>query len=99
MLYAKTDEELDKISITSAALNPASLTQVTKPKEKLIIFEKKDYPITKNFPSSLTELKGWYFMYSFNVLLKFLKTLFSNIQFFETLNTQPEDRNIFFLLE
>jgi len=57
VLYAKTDEELDKISITSAALNPASLTQVTKPKEKLIIFEKKDYPITKNFPSSLTELK------------------------------------------
>ena len=58
VLSAKTDEELDKIStLTSAALNPASMAQVTKPKEKLIITEKKDYPITKNFPSSLAELR------------------------------------------
>jgi len=57
VLFAKNDEELDKISITSAALMGASLSQVTKPKEKLVIVDKKEYPITKNFPSSLTELK------------------------------------------
>ena len=59
VLNAKTDEELDQISLTSAALMGASLAQVTKPKEKMVISQKKDYPITSksNFPSSLTELK------------------------------------------
>ena len=57
VLCAKSEEELEEISLTSAALNPASLSQVTKPKQKLIIREKKDYPITKNFPSSLEELR------------------------------------------
>jgi len=57
VLNAKTDEELDQISLTSAALMGASLAQVTKPKEKMVISQKKDYPITTNFPSSLTELR------------------------------------------
>lgn len=56
-LMAKNDEELDAINLTSAALNPASLSQVTKPKEKLIICDKRDYPITKNFPASLSILR------------------------------------------
>jgi len=57
VLMAKTDEQLDEIKLTSAALLGASLSQVTKPKERLVVSEKKDYPITKNFPSSLTELR------------------------------------------
>ena len=56
ILNAKSDEQLDKIPLTAAALQPASLAQVTKPKERMIIENKKDYPITKNFPSSLTNL-------------------------------------------
>ena len=56
VLSAQTDEQLEKIPLTSAALQPASLAQVTKPKEKLVIVNKKEYPITKNFPSSLTWL-------------------------------------------
>ena len=57
VLMAKTDEELDNLKLTSAALSGASLTQVTKPKEKMVVSEKKDYPITKSFPSSLKELR------------------------------------------
>ena len=57
VLMAKSDEELDNLKLTSAALSGASLTQVTKPKEKMVVSEKKDYPITKSFPSSLKELR------------------------------------------
>ncbi len=35
---------------------PATTTQVTKPKTKLIVTEKKDYPISTNFPSTLETL-------------------------------------------
>ena len=56
VLGAKTDEQLEKIPLSSAALQPASLAQVTKPKEKMVILSKKDYPITESFPSSLTSL-------------------------------------------
>ena len=54
VLSAQSDHQLDKIPLTAAALQPASLAQVTKPKEKMVVENKKDYPITKNFPSSLT---------------------------------------------
>ena len=57
ILMAKSDSELDSITLTSAALNPATVSQVSKPKEKLVIVEKRDYPITKNFPCTLTILK------------------------------------------
>ena len=56
VLGAKTDEQLEKLPLSSAALQPASLAQVTKPKEKMVILSKKDYPITESFPSSLTSL-------------------------------------------
>ncbi len=34
----------------------ATSSQVTKPKTKLVVTEKKEYPITTNFPSSLETL-------------------------------------------
>ena len=54
VLKAQSDEQLDQIPLTAAALQPVSLAQVTKPKEKMVVENKKDYPITKNFPSTLT---------------------------------------------
>jgi len=44
-LNAKTDEELDAISLTSASLNRSKLKQIRRSKEKMSISEKKDYPI------------------------------------------------------
>ncbi len=58
ILFAKNDDDLDKVKLTASALNPASLAQVSKPKDKLVITEKKDYPITKNFPLSLKDLRA-----------------------------------------
>ena len=46
-INAKTDKELDAldaISLTSAALNKSKLNQIRRPKEKMVISEKKDYP-------------------------------------------------------
>lgn len=46
-INAKTDKELDAldaISLTSAALNKSKLNQIRRPKEKMFIYEKKDYP-------------------------------------------------------
>ena len=57
IFVAKSDKELDEITLTAAALNPATSTQVTKPKEKMVILNKIDYPITKSFPNTLTELR------------------------------------------
>lgn len=57
VLCSKTEEELNAISLTCGSLAPASTAQVTKPKEKLIVLDKRDYPITKSFSSDLTTLK------------------------------------------
>ena len=66
VLKAKTNQELDGLSLSSAALNHASIGQVYNLKEKIIINDKKDYPIRENFPkciprqnfpSSLKELR------------------------------------------
>ena len=66
VLKAKTNQELDGLSLSSAALNHASIDQVYNLKEKIIINDKKDYPIRENFPkciprqnfpSSLKELR------------------------------------------
>ena len=57
IFMAKSEAELDSLPLTAAALNPASSKQVSKSKEKMIITEKKDYPITKSFPSTLKNLK------------------------------------------
>ena len=46
-INAKTDKELDAldaISLTSAALNKSKLNQIRRPKEKMVISEKIDYP-------------------------------------------------------
>jgi len=56
VLMAKTEDEIDSLPLTAAALNPASTKQVSKSKEKMSITEKKDYPITKSFPSTLKNL-------------------------------------------
>ncbi|XP_040572626.1 leucine-rich repeat protein 1 [Lepeophtheirus salmonis] len=37
-------------------LAPVSLSEISKPKEKLFVQTKKDYPLSKGFPSSLTTL-------------------------------------------
>ena len=37
-------------------LNPASTSQVAKTKTKLVITNKRDYPITTSFPSTLEHL-------------------------------------------
>ncbi|CAH1791746.1 unnamed protein product [Owenia fusiformis] len=48
------DKNLDNITLSSLA--PASLKSVEKPKSRMTILSKKDYPLTSNFPSSLTYL-------------------------------------------
>ena len=40
-----------------SALNPASHRQVTKEKTRLVVTNKKDYPITTSFPHTLVELR------------------------------------------
>ena len=56
------EEELEKIlgdnNSLLSALNPASQKQVSKDKIRLIITNKKDYPITKSFPTTLVELRA-----------------------------------------
>jgi LRR-repeat protein 1 len=43
----------DVSDLTLSAMAPASARQVAKPKTKMTITEKKDYPITSGFPGSL----------------------------------------------
>ena len=57
IFMAKSEDELDSLPLTMAALNPASTKQLSKSKEKMIITEKKDYPIMKSFPTTLKNLK------------------------------------------
>ena len=58
IIMAKSQSELEILSLTSAGLNPASTKQVSKLREKLMITAKKDYPcITTSFPSTLKLLK------------------------------------------
>ena len=68
VLSAKTNDELDKMSLSPHSLKPASPSQVYNLKEKMMISERKSYPIKENFPShsssfrrnfptNLTELK------------------------------------------
>ena len=56
------EQELEKFlgknSSYLSALNPASHSQVTKEKTRLIITNKKDYPITATFPHALVELRA-----------------------------------------
>ena len=56
------EDELEKLLSENnsllSALNPPTQKQVTKEKTRLVILNKKDYPITTSFPSSLTELRA-----------------------------------------
>jgi len=53
------DDQLEKlIELNMSALAPATTSQVTKEKTKLVITNKKDYPITTNFPHTLKELRA-----------------------------------------
>lgn len=49
---------LAKSNSLLSALNPASKNQVKKEKTRLIIVNKKDYPITTSFPSTLEVLRA-----------------------------------------
>jgi len=52
------DGELDKlVELNMSALAPATSSQVTKEKTKLVIVNKRDYPITSSFPHTLKELR------------------------------------------
>ena len=48
-------KSLDNITLSSLA--PASAKNLEPPKTSMIILDKKDYPTTKNFPSSLESLQ------------------------------------------
>ncbi|TRY78467.1 hypothetical protein TCAL_12935 [Tigriopus californicus] len=48
----------DVSQLSLSAMNPASAAQVTKPVTVLNIKDKRDYPMTSNFPSSLEILKA-----------------------------------------
>jgi len=53
------DAELEKlVELNLSALAPASSSQVTKEKTKMVIANKRDYPITTNFPHTLKELRA-----------------------------------------
>ena len=61
MAYIESDfmhnQELTKLFyIVPTNLLTATTNQVKKPKTKLIVTEKKEYPITTNFPSMLETL-------------------------------------------
>ena len=43
--------------MTLSSLAPASAKQVEKPKTKLVVLRRADYPVTTGFPSSLTSLQ------------------------------------------
>ena len=47
-------KEISDLSLS--AIQPASASQVAKPKTRLVINEKKDYPITTGFPTTLETL-------------------------------------------
>lgn len=47
--------DLSKVTLSSLA--PASAKQVEKPKTKMVVLTRKDYPITTGFPTSLTSLR------------------------------------------
>jgi len=55
VLSAKTNDELDKMSLTHYSLKPASPAQVYNLKEKMTISDKKSYPMKENFPSKSSE--------------------------------------------
>ena len=57
IIMAKSQFELEILSLTFASLNPASAKEISKLREKLVITEKKDYPILTSFPSTLKNLK------------------------------------------
>ncbi|KAL5009047.1 hypothetical protein ScPMuIL_014628 [Solemya velum] len=48
-------KELDRLKLS--VLAPASTKNVEKPKSKLCILHRKDYPLTTNFPGSLEQLQ------------------------------------------
>lgn len=57
VVTAKSSKELEEISLSAAAMSPVSSSLLAKPKERLIVSKKQDYPITKSFPHTLTELR------------------------------------------
>lgn len=50
----------DTDTLTLSTLTPARARDVEKPKKKLTILSKKDYPLTSNFPYSLEQLQVSY---------------------------------------
>ncbi|XP_041353671.1 leucine-rich repeat protein 1-like [Gigantopelta aegis] len=52
---ASQGKDLDRTALS--ALTPASARQVEKPKTKMTILTRKDYPLTTTFPSSLESLQ------------------------------------------
>ena len=48
-------KSLDNITLSSLA--PASTKNLEPPKTSMVVLNKKDYPLTKNFPSSLESLQ------------------------------------------
>ncbi|KYO47262.1 leucine-rich repeat protein 1 [Alligator mississippiensis] len=50
----------DVEALPLAALVPAKTSEIEKPKTKMIITSRKDYPLTKNFPYSLEHLQASY---------------------------------------
>jgi len=53
------DAELDKlVELNLSALAPATSSQVAKEKTKMVINNKRDYPITTSFPHTLKELRA-----------------------------------------
>lgn len=50
----------DVAALPLSALVPAKTSEVEKPKTKLIITSKRDYPLTKSFPYSLEHLQASY---------------------------------------
>ena len=70
------DDQLEKlIELNMSALVPATTSQVTKEKTKLVITNKKDYPITTNFPHTL-KVNDWSskqkFMFKFKIKVSIL---------------------------
>lgn len=54
------DRGSDTSSLPLSTLTPVRARDVEKPKKKLSIVSKKDYPLTSNFPSSLEQLQVSY---------------------------------------
>lgn len=51
------DRKCDLENIHLSALNPAKTSQVERPPTKMVVLNRKDYPITTNFPKSLESLQ------------------------------------------